>query len=227
MGKHSFFALAVSILLPMLLLGQQKLSGTWEGSIQIMGQELRIFVNFKDDTTATIDIPPQGAAGLKLVNVRHTHPGVHFELPAGPGLAVFDGKLDQDSLKGSFTQSGMSGSFRLGRGQQVKQEAIAETPVPYKQEEVVFYNDTLKLAGTLTIPPMRGRHPAVVMITGSGPQNRDEELFGFKPFRMIADHFTRQGIAVLRYSTIAESVDPEATPCSPRQVISQTTSWRL
>jgi pimeloyl-ACP methyl ester carboxylesterase len=104
-----------------------------------------------------------------------------------------------DSIKGVFLQAGMSGSFYLGRGEPVTKEIAPEAPVPYRQEEVVFHNDSLKFAGTLTLPPTPGPHPAVVMITGSGPQNRDEELFGFKPFRMIADHFTRRGIAVLRY----------------------------
>ena len=69
----------------------------------------------------------------------------------------------------------------------------------YREEEVEFYNGDIKFAGTLTIPYRNGRHPAVVMITGAGPQNRDEELAGMKPFRMMANHFTQKGIAVLRY----------------------------
>jgi uncharacterized protein len=71
-------------------------------------------------------------------------------------------------------------------------------PVPYKEEEVQIQNGKVALAGTLTLPPKAGRHPAVVMITGSGAQNRDEEIFGFKPFKIIADNLTRNGIAVLR-----------------------------
>jgi pimeloyl-ACP methyl ester carboxylesterase len=74
-----------------------------------------------------------------------------------------------------------------------------DEPLPYNSEEVTFNNGDIKLAGTLTIPKTDGKHPAVVMITGSGPQNRDEELFGFKPFKIIADYLTRNGIAVLRY----------------------------
>lgn len=178
------------------------LLGKWNGDISIMGQVLGIIVEFKsiaNELKATIDIPVQGAKGLNLKNLRFETPTVHLELPAGPGLAIFDGELKQDSIKGSFMQAGMSGSFRLGRGEPVKKEVLPEEPLPYKQEEVVFVNDTLKFAGTLTLPPKPGRHPAVVMITGSGPQNRDEEIFGFKLFKIIADHFTRQGIAVLRY----------------------------
>jgi len=71
----------------------------------------------------------------------------------------------------------------------------------YKEEEIVFYNGDIKLVGTLTLPKNKGRHPAIVMITGSGPLNRDEELFEFKSFEIIADHFTRHGIATLRYDS--------------------------
>ncbi len=71
----------------------------------------------------------------------------------------------------------------------------------YTEEEVVFTNSNIKLAGTLTLPYAKGRHPAIIMITGSGPLNRDEEYLGFKPFKVIADHFTQQGIATLRYDS--------------------------
>jgi pimeloyl-ACP methyl ester carboxylesterase len=73
--------------------------------------------------------------------------------------------------------------------------------VMYIEEEVVFFNGDIKLAGTLTLPDKKGRHPAIVMKTGSGPLNRDEEYLGFKPFKILADYFTRQGIATLRYDS--------------------------
>jgi pimeloyl-ACP methyl ester carboxylesterase len=77
-----------------------------------------------------------------------------------------------------------------------------EVPVPYDVEDVSFQNGDVTLAGTLTLPPTEGRHPAVVLVTGSGPQNRDESLGGgiaIKPFRLLADALTRAGVAVLRY----------------------------
>jgi len=175
--------------------------GVWNGAIDIMSTSLRMTVTFKikgSELKAFMDIPQQNATGLALKNVSFESPKVHFELAAGPGLAVFDGEMKGDSLKGLFMQSGVAGSFFLGRGEAKQAEAPVEEIVPYEKEEVVFLNDSIKLAGTLTLPPTKGPHPAVVMITGSGPQNRDEELFGFKPFKMIADHFTRKGIAVLR-----------------------------
>jgi pimeloyl-ACP methyl ester carboxylesterase len=176
--------------------------GVWDGAIEIIGKTLGISITFKTkggELKATIDIPEQSAFALPLTNVRFDSSKVHCDLPAGPGLAVFDGALKGDSVSGVFKQAGMTGTFHLVRG--IAKEGV-EQPVeivPYKKEEVVFHSDTVKLAGTLTIPSTPGPHPAVVMITGSGPQNRDEELFGFKPFKLIADHFTRNGIAVLRY----------------------------
>jgi hypothetical protein len=76
-----------------------------------------------------------------------------------------------------------------------------ERPYPYHEEEVVIHNarDTLTLAGTLTLPNSAGPHPAVILISGSGPQNRDQEVFGHRTFLVLADHLTRQGVAVLRY----------------------------
>jgi len=177
--------------------------GRWEGRIDIMGSALTIAVTATDSggaLKATIDIPQQMAMALPLTNVRFESPKVHFELPAGPGLAVFDGELKEGTIKGTFEQSGVKGTFELQRAgaATTKPAAPAEPPPPYKQEEVKIQSGTITLAGTLTLPPAGGPFPAVVLITGSGPQNRDEEIFGMKPFRLMADAFTRQGIAVLR-----------------------------
>ncbi|MCH8255340.1 MAG: alpha/beta fold hydrolase [Gemmatimonadetes bacterium] len=123
-----------------------------------------------------------------------------MELPAGPGLAVFDGRQVGDSIGGAFTQAGLGGTFFLKRSSQAAaMPKEPPEPLPYAEEEVTFHNADITLAGTLTLPESGAPHPAVVMITGSGPQNRDEELFGFKPFHLIADHLTRNGIAVLRF----------------------------
>jgi len=178
------------------------IGGVWNGAIDAMGQLLHISMTFTTkggELKATIDIPEQNAAGLPLVNVRYSSTKLHCELPAGPGVAIFDGTMNGDSLNGAFTQAGMNGKFYLARGKMAPKVEEPEEIVPYKKEEVIFYDDSIKFAGTLTLPETKGLHPAVVMITGSGPQNRDEELFGFKPFKIIADHFTRKGIAVLRY----------------------------
>ncbi len=180
----------------------QSPDGPWIGSISVGGTELKIMVTFLtkgDSLTATIDIPQQMAIGLALKNVSWRPPKTHFELPAGPGLAVFDGRIRKDSVDGEFTQAGFAGTFRLERGKDVSVQASAPgPPPPYAEEEVAFHAGEVTIAGTLTVPRGKGKHPAVILITGSGAHNRDEELLGFKAFRVIADHLTRNGIAVLR-----------------------------
>jgi hypothetical protein len=176
--------------------------GVWDGAIDIVGKSIGISMTFKvkkAELKASVDIPEQSAFALPLNSVRFDSSKIYCELPAGARVAVFEGFLKGDSVRGIFKQGGMTGTFHLVRGTAKKEVVQSEEIVPYKKEEVVFHNDTLKLAGTLTIPSTPGPHPAVVMITGSGPQNRDEELFGMKPFKIIADHFARNGIAVLRY----------------------------
>lgn len=180
----------------------QQLEGPWKGSISIMGQQLAIQVTFApqgDSLAATIDIPQQSAMKLPLRNVGYKHPNVRFELPAGPTVASFEGTRSGDSISGRFAQAGYTGTFALTPGALTTDEPDDTTAPPYRSEEVTFKNGDGVLAGTLTLPEGAGPYPAVVLVTGSGAQNRDEEIFGFKPFRIIADHLTRAGIAVLRY----------------------------
>ncbi|MDX1393304.1 MAG: alpha/beta fold hydrolase [Gemmatimonadota bacterium] len=180
--------------------------GRWTGGLSILGQDLGFSVEFErseGDLRARIDIPTQGALGLALRRVSETGASVHFELPAGPGLAVWDGERAGDVIEGTFTQAGAEGTFRVMRDDAAGAGAPPEDPpdedVPYRQQELAFDNGDVHLEGTLTLPEDGGPFPAVVMVTGSGAQNRDEELFGFRPFRIIADHLTRRGVAVYRY----------------------------
>ncbi len=191
------FAVVLALSMPVFAQTPPTVQGVWDGAIHVAGQDLAIHVTFaleKEALKATIDIPQQSAMGLALANVKAAGDTIHFELPAGPTVAVFDGTLKGDAISGSFTQGQAKGTFDLKRGQ----AAPPEPPPPYKVEEVKITNGPVTLAGTLTVPPAAGRHPAVVLITGSGAENRDEEVFGFKVFRLLADHLTRQGIAVLR-----------------------------
>lgn len=178
----------------------QKIDGPWAGKLNIAGISLDFEVRFlmvSDSISAFMDIPEQSAKDIALNNIRYNFPELHFEMPAGSGTAYFKGSIANDSIKGTMKQSGMEGTFYLTRGA-LKKEVEKEN-VSYKQEEVTFSNGENTFAGTLTIPPVKGKHPAVVMITGSGAQNRDEEIMGFKIFKIIADNFTKNGIAVLRY----------------------------
>lgn len=176
------------------------LDGHWEGTVDVAGQSLIAHVDFVDDGGAlsgTIDFPQQSAFGLPLENLSCSEDAVRFESLPAPRTAIFDGQLqDANTIAGAFEQAGYRGTFRLSR---VVEEAGSGEPLPYGEEQVTFANGDVTLAGTLTLPETDGPHPAVVLISGSGQQNRDEEIYGFKVFRTIADHLTREGIAVLRY----------------------------
>lgn len=198
--KQITFIITIFLLFQFFALSQTDIDGKWEGVIDIMGTKLNIFVTFTSDEgklSAKIDIPQQGAHNLVLTNVSHQNDSVHFELSAGGAPAIFDGTREGDEITGIFTQSGIRGSFYLNR-MEYEEQIIDEKPVPYNEEEMYIYNGDIKLGCTLTYPFAGGPHPAVILITGSGAQDRDETIFGFKPFRILADHLTPNGIAVLR-----------------------------
>jgi pimeloyl-ACP methyl ester carboxylesterase len=173
-------------------------AGHWEGSVAVAGQNLITRVDLTADgetLKGTVDFPQQNALGLPLQNASQQGSKVHFEVLPAPNTAVFDGQMaGADTIEGTFSQAAYTGDFTLTR------KAVA-TPqaVPYREEEVTFNNGNVTLAGALTLPTGGGPFPAVVLISGSGPQNRDEEIFGFKVFGVLADSLTRRGIAVLRY----------------------------
>src|SRR5258706_15933203 len=108
----SFFLLAFILSAP--LQSQNTIEGHWEGSIDIFGNILGFRTDFKNDPDSirgTINIPQQGAFVLNLIHIKAKNGKVHFELPAGPGLAIFDGKQFGDSVYGSFVQGGFAGTF--------------------------------------------------------------------------------------------------------------------
>ena len=121
--------------------------------------------------------------------------------------AEFDGSLSPDcgTLAGPFRQGGMEMKASFKRRQAGASAPVRErpqTPQPpfsYDVADVSIADGPVTLAGTLTVPRGRGPFPAVVMIAGSGPQNRDETVEGHRIFLVLADRLTRQGIAVLRY----------------------------
>ena len=208
--------LALSVLFDLLLLWQslsaqnidkKSITGSWLGKISTGAIELRVIFNLsiieKDSLVATLDSPDQGAKNIKLGPVTLT--GKTINISAGALLAEYNGTFKNDTLlEGTWTQAGTSNvlnlvklktAFTFNRPQEPK------PPFPYTSEDVTFANDkfNIKLAGTLTVPSRTGPFPAVILITGSGTQNRDEELMGHKPFLVIADYLSRNGIAVLRY----------------------------
>ena len=148
----------------------------------------------------TLDSPDQGANGIKTQTTSFNDSTLIIQIPVIH--ASYKGKLNSDNtINGTFTQ-GMPLPLNLKKGEasRPKRPQEPQPPFPYRSEEVTVRNerDGINLAGTLTLPEKGTKFPAVVMVTGSGAQNRDEEIMGHKPFFVIADYLTRNGIAVLR-----------------------------
>lgn len=184
------------------------LDGDWSGALELGVVKLRLALHVKtgaEGTSASFDSLDQAAFGLPVSSIARDGAKVRFELKAPP--AVFEGVLAADggTIVGTWTQGGHSLPLTLVRqapgAPQVKLER-PQTPVPpfpYLAEPVTFPGAVANLAGTLTVPRGAGPFPAVVLIAGSGPNDRDETIFGHKPFWVMADYLTRRGIAVLRY----------------------------
>lgn len=158
---------------------QADAAGRWNGAIELPGAQLDMVVSLSrttDTWSGSIDIPAQGLAGFALSNVTVVGAEIHFEMAGIPGLPTFDGTLASAAgeIAGTFRQGGQRFPFR---------NQAAE----------------LDLAGTLVLPEGPGPFPAVLFVSGSGPQDRDELIMGHRPFLVLADHLARHGIASLRF----------------------------
>jgi pimeloyl-ACP methyl ester carboxylesterase len=185
----------------------QEISGSWHGILKVQGTQLRLVFNIEqagEGYSATMDSPDQGARGIPVTSVAFEPPVLRLEV--GAAGILYEGQLSEgEIISGTFKQAGISLPLDLSREAPEKdplhRPQEPKEPYPYRTEEVTFGNPGagVTLSGTLTLPEGAGPHPAVILISGSGPQNRDEEVFGHKPFLLIADHLSRKGIAVLRY----------------------------
>ncbi len=154
--------------------------------------------------TATMDSPDQGVKNIHVDEVIWENS--LLTLKVKNANITYEGLLENDNIfKGSFKQSGYSFPMDLSR-EAIKKQSILRPqdplePYPYSTEEVIYENKKagIKLSGTLSLPNQGNKFPAVILISGSGPQNRDSEIFGHRPFLVISDFLTRSGIAVLRY----------------------------
>ena len=200
----------VSILLLTFLISfhsfGQDITGQWNGVLKVQGTQLRlVFHVAKTDIgyISTMDSPDQGANGIPVTNTTFENSKIKFEV--SNARIEYNGELKENEIKGTFKQGGQEFPMNLSRKDIEKvvinrpQEPIK--PYPYYSEDITFQNtiENISLAGTLTLPKKDGIFPVVILISGSGPQNRDEEILGHKPFLVIADYLTRNGIAVFRY----------------------------
>jgi uncharacterized protein len=203
--------LLITLLFPVIKTAGQskdeKILGSWIGHINASSMDVRVIFHISvtpaDTLMATLDSPDQSVEGIKLGRV--TYQDTILFIDASSLRIQYTGFIQNDTLiKGTWSQNGrdfplnivkMKAPLQFNRPQEPK------PPFPYVSENVTFRNNTenFELAGTLTMPEGKGPFPAIILITGSGYQDRDEKVFNHKPFLVIADYLTRNGIAVLRY----------------------------
>jgi len=184
------------------------LTGNWLGKLNIMGKELRIVFKVakaeENTLTALLDSPDQGAKDIPVNKVFCSTDSVYFGVQMIAGYFIGKPDFSANKIEGKWLQGGLNLPLvleKVDKVEEVKRPQEPKAPFPYNVEEVTFENKAagIILAGTFTYPKEGKNFPAVILVTGSGPQNRDEELFGHKPFMLWADYLTRNGFAVLRY----------------------------
>lgn len=173
-------------------------TGTWSGRLDVQGTGLSIVFHLDGDEPV-MDSPDQGARGIPVQVERAAAGKILITVPS---LAiVYEGQWLVNKIVGTFRQMNVSLPLTLTPGEdKPKRPQTPSAPFPYSTEDITFANGDVLLHGTLSLPEGYSREtPVLIMVTGSGQQNRDEELFEHKPFAVIADAFARAGIATLRY----------------------------
>ena len=206
--KKSFIILFVLV----ALTGQAQVNsttallGSWSGKLKVGAMSLTIVLHLDQvdgNVKVSLDSPDQGAKGIPASKEYLSDDSVAVKIVSLG--ATYRGRLKDGKLDGTFSQSGMSFPLEMSKGiAEVKRPQMPKAPYPYETEEVTFRNeaDGATLSGTLTWPVGYNKNQKPVMVlfvSGSGQQNRDEEVMNHKPFLVIADYLARQGIATLRY----------------------------
>jgi fermentation-respiration switch protein FrsA (DUF1100 family) len=184
------------------------LIGDWLGTLQAGGTELRIALHFTasedGSVTGTMDSLDQGATGIPVADVTLSGQTVSLTVPSAG--ARYEGQLSEEGTRidGTWSQGPNHLPLVMERTDELpvlERPQEPKEPLPYEVLEATFGDGTTvaELAGTLTLPRSDRPAPAVVLVSGSGPQDRDETVFGHRPFLVLADHLTRKGVAVLRY----------------------------
>lgn len=191
----SLLAIAIS-----LMSFAQNITGIWSGELKLSPQmSLKLVFHIGEDSSITMDSPDQGAYDIPAKTIYLSSDSVNMKVPKL--MMSYSGHRLDDTIEGIFKQRFVKLPLKLTYGEKkAKRPQTPIPPYPYSTEEVIITHDGVTLVGTLTIPEnISKKTPVVVLVTGSGQQNRDEELFEHKPFAVIADYLARNGIASLRY----------------------------
>lgn len=178
---------------------QNSLEGIWEGGITVPGGELKVIFNINKTGSiysGTLDIPQQGAIGLKLDPISQNEDSVSLTFKAGQVVGTFTGKFESATkISGNYSQGGPSTPFS------VEQTSTSTNMVMKPENEVDFIikNGDIEIGGTLTLPQDEIKAPLLIMNSGSGAQDRDSDIFGFKIFATIAQHLAEKGIPSFRF----------------------------
>lgn len=187
----------------------QKLEGSWTGKLSVQGVQLTLVFHVEKDKSngfiVTMDSPDQSVKGVPATVNSLTADSVDIAISSIG--ARYLGKQQGDHIQGTFTQFGRSFPLMLNRGvEELKRSQTPHAPYPYPTEEVTFQNAKANavFSGTLIYPVgyeqmNKQKVPVVLMVTGSGQENRNEEIFDHQPFLVLADYLARHGIASLRY----------------------------
>ena len=182
------------------------IDGNWLATLEVGDSKLRILLRIQksvDKYTATFDSLDQGATDLPVDSI--VLEGNKLSFSAAKFGITYEGTLNEkgDEISGTFKQGPGATPLVFKRSEEIakpNRPQEPKKPYPYDEEEVSYRNekDNIKIAGTLTLPRGGGKHPVVLLITGSGAQDRNETVAGHHPFLVLSDHLTRNGIAVLR-----------------------------
>lgn len=183
------------------------LVGWWQGSLHVNAFEMRLLLKVElseDGLTGTFSSLDQNTHNIPLHNLGLDGKAVQFEIESAAARYAGEMVEDGSEVVGTWSQGSNQLPLTFRRLEAAPVTGRPQEPVkpyPYKEEAVIIENpaDSVLLSGTLTIPQGAGPHPAVVLITGSGPQDRDQSIMGHRPFLVIADRLARAGIASLRY----------------------------
>ncbi|MBC8053316.1 MAG: alpha/beta fold hydrolase [Sphingobacteriaceae bacterium] len=183
-------------------------AGKWEGKLQLPTASLRIFIQIEETAPgkfrASLASPDQGANNIPVESVNWRNDSLFLDVKAVNGTYTAKLSADKKQFDGVWKQGPAALPLVVQRVETLefskKRPQDPQKPYPYREEEVQYENKTaaVSLGATLTLPQGKGPFPVVVLISGSGPQNRDSEIMGHKPFLVMADYLTRLGIAVLR-----------------------------
>jgi len=229
MKKTSFKSMIGIAIMMMASLGSvahgQNFNGTWQGTLEAGVYSLMLVFHIEQTdqgVTVTWDSPDQGGFNLPATA---TITGNELKVDIPDSYAKYNATLKSDTLDGVFSQMGANMPLRLTRksgeddtNRRPQEAAIeADDNKPYHAEEVTFTNDGITFAGTLTVPNSGNQFPAVVLIAGSGPHDRNEEVFMHKPFLLLADALSRNGFAVLRYDERGVGATVGGNPLAPTE----------